>query len=75
MTPSSPTDTIASTMTAGSDASAPNAPPVSIVDPEILGWMMPCAAPPDTAMPKIPPCAKFHAAWTPTAIHSRRVNI
>lgn len=61
-------------VTAGSEASGPNLPPVIRADPEIGALISPLVAWPDTAAPKIPPSVKFQPKCNPIGSHSERVN-
>lgn len=68
-TAAAPQTTVATT-----DASAPKSPPESHAGPCSSPRRSPVSRNPDTATPKIAPCVKFHAAWSPIASHSRRVT-
>src|SRR3569833_1679360 len=59
---------------AGSDASRPKAPPVSNAGPVETTLIQPCATVPDTALPKMPPSAKFQPQWMPIASQRLRVS-
>ena len=65
------------TTIAGSEASGPNAPPLSSSGAPGLGDEMNTLgtrAVPDTEAPHSQPCVKFQAAWTPTDTQIRPVS-
>ena len=59
---------------ATTEASGPNAPPVSAGEPDSSPRKSPSSLSPEPGTPKRPPSAKFHAACSPIANQSRRVN-
>ena len=60
--------------TATTDASAPNAPPVSHAGPLSSPMNRPCIGMPEVGTLNRPLCVKFQAAWMPIASQRRRVS-